>query len=279
MAPRPRISSSRIPLITLLTDFGTVDYFVGAMKGMILSINPNARIIDITHEIPPQDIEAAAFTLLAAYSSFPLGTIHIAVVDPEVGSARKAILVEAGDQFFVGPDNGVFSYVFQREPGFKAYELTNQTYFHSPVSATFQGRDIFAPVAAALAGGVTSKKLGREIVTLVRLEPLLPEKLKDGRLKGRIIHIDRYGNCITNIRPEDLTKRSIENGAYLSVNGTEIASFQRFFSEKSGSGGKPFCVWGSAGFLELAVMNRSAADILKVERGQPVTVIGKPAQF
>jgi S-adenosyl-L-methionine hydrolase (adenosine-forming) len=271
-SPRHRVSSSPVPVITLVTDFGTTDYFVGAMKGVILSNIPNARIIDITHEIPAEDIEAAAFTLLATYSSFPAGTIHVAVVDPGVGSSRRPLLITAGDHFFVGPDNGIFSYVCERESDCRVFEVTNKEYFRHPVSATFHGRDVFAPIAAALATGVKPRELGTEIKKPVRLAPLLPAKPKNGKLKARIIHIDRFGNCITNLTAKHLTAGMIANGAHLVINGTEISSFRNFFSEKNRSGKELFCIWGSAGFLEIAATNKSAARILKAKHGQPVIV-------
>lgn len=269
-SPRHRVASS---LITLLTDFGTADYFVAAMKGVILSIAPNARIVDITHETPAQDIEAAAFTLLAGYSSFPPGTIHVAVVDPGVGSSRKPILVVAGEHFFVGPDNGIFSYICDHERDQQTFHLTNEKYFLSPVSATFQGRDIFAPVAAALATGVKPDELGTSARKIVRLKSLKPEKLGNGKIKARIIHTDRFGNCITNLTQIDLTSEAIKAGAQLRVNGKKIGSFKQFFSEEGRE--KLFAIWGSAGFLEIAATNKSAAKILKAQRGQAVTVLRK----
>nr|MBA3320351.1 SAM-dependent chlorinase/fluorinase [Pyrinomonadaceae bacterium] len=141
-------------IVTLLTDFGAADYFVGAVKGVLLTICPGTTIVDITHEIPAHDVEAGAFTLLAAYDSFPPGTIHVAVVDPGVGSSRRPLLVVTADYFFVGPDNGLFSYILERESATRVFHLTNQEYFRPSVSLTFHGRDIFAPVAGALAGGV-----------------------------------------------------------------------------------------------------------------------------
>lgn len=265
-------SATRIPIITLLTDFGTADYFVSAMKGVILSLNPSSRIVDITHDIPAHDIEAAAFTLLAIYASFPAETIHVAVVDPGVGSSRKGILVDAAGQYFVGPDNGIFSYVCERAGVAKFFHLRSSAYFRPAVSKTFHGRDIFAPVAAALASGIGPKKLGRELKDAVRLAPLLPEKAKNGKLNARIIHIDRFGNCITNITPQNLTAKMIEEGAYLTANGTKIDSFRSFFSEKGGRGSGLFGIWGSAGFLEIAATNRSAAEILGAKKGQIVIV-------
>lgn len=274
-APRFRVPTSPrfpVPLITLLTDFGTADYFVSSMKGVILSLSPFSRIVDITHDIPAQDIETAAFTLLATYSSFPAKTIHVAIVDPEVGSGRKAILVQAADQFFVGPDNGIFSYICERAGSAKFFELRNTAYFRPAVSRTFHGRDIFAPVAAAIASGIGPKKLGREIQDPIRLAPLLPEKARNGKLNARIIHIDRFGNCITNLTLPNLTVKMIAKGAYLTVNDTKIDSFRSFFSEQGARGKELFGIWGSAGFLELAATNRSAARILKAKKGQSVVV-------
>jgi S-adenosyl-L-methionine hydrolase (adenosine-forming) len=272
LSPNLLVPHSPRPLITLLTDFGTSDYFVSAMKGVILSINPDARVVDITHEIPAQDIEAAAFTLLAAHSSFPSGTIHVAVVDPGVGSARRAILVETGGQFFVGPDNGIFSYVCECERQARVFEVTNENYFRAPVSSTFHGRDVFAPVAAALSNGIAPSEFGKQITNPVLLAPLMHEKSKNGTVKARIIHIDRFGNCITNLTSRELTEKMISDGAYLVANGAKVKSFRNFFSEQGGRGAEVFGIWGSAGFLELAAKDESAAKILKAKRGQAVVL-------
>lgn len=259
-------------LITLLTDFGTADYFAGAMKGVILSINPDAQIVDITHEIPPQDIHAAAFTLLAAYKDFPSQTIHVAIVDPGVGSARRPILASCGDQFFVGPDNGLFSYVLEREMPASVIHIQNQKYFRQPLSATFHGRDVFAPVAAALASGVEPLEFGDEITDYVRLESLAPVRLADGKIRARIIHIDRFGNCVTNITREHITDDAIAGGVRLIINGKEITSFRHFFTDESGGSDEVFAIWGSAGFLELASLNTSAAQALDASVGEMVKV-------
>jgi hypothetical protein len=242
------------------------------MKGVIFAANPNASIVDITHEIPPQDIAAGAFTLLAAYGSFPVGTIHVAVVDPGVGSSRRPILVAAGKQLFVGPDNGIFSYIIDRETDVRVFHLTNDDYFRHPVSATFHGRDLFAPVASVLSLGVKPGQCGVEIYDYARLAPLSPERLQNGGYRARIINIDRFGNCVTNLTPRELTPELIEAGARLRVNGKVIRTFQRCFSLVSNSRQKLFAVWGSAGFLELAAMNQSAAKMLHARRGQPVLV-------
>jgi S-adenosylmethionine hydrolase len=243
------------PVITLLTDFGTADYFVGAVKGAILSVNPQAVIVDLTHEIAPQDIGAGAFTLLAAYKTFPAGTIHLGVVDPGVGSERRPIIVSANEQFFVGPDNGLFTYIYDREPSHRIVHVTSERYFRPAVSTTFHGRDIFAPVAAALSNGVGSGEFGAEIHDAVRL-PSLETPL-------RIIHVDRFGNCVTNITGMTRAEKS------LVVNGQTISEFRRFYGE--GDDESLFAIWGSAGFLEISVNGDSAAKILNVRRGDEVS--------
>ena len=262
-------SARNQPAITLLTDFGTADYFVAAMKGVILSAHPSALIIDITHDIPAQDIEAAAFTLLATYSAFPKGTIHVAVVDPGVGSNRRAILIEAHGQFFVGPDNGIFSYVCdQANP--RIFHLNQPKYFRQPVSDTFNGRDIFAPVAAAIARGIVPMKLGVQVDAYIRLQPLEPVTSR-GVTNGRLIHIDHFGNCVTNITRNELTEAMINDGFRLEIKGQRIHEMRRFFAEETREN-KLFCVWGSAGFLEIAAKNQSAAKLLQAKRGDSVVV-------
>lgn len=238
-----------LPVITLLTDFGTADYYVGAVKGAILSVNPDAVIVDITHEVPAQDIETGAFLLLAAYKTFPRGTVHVAVVDPGVGSTRRPIIVSAGDQFFVGPDNGIFSYI---EPPHRTFHVTAEKYFRPDPSSTFHGRDIFAPVAAALSTGVSPEQFGLEINDVVKL-PSLETPL-------RIIHIDRFGNCVTNITGEKFEG--------LTLNGRTISVLRNFYGEAPV--GEIFAIWGSAGFLEISMNGGSAAQVLSAKRGDPI---------
>jgi len=262
-------------LITLLTDFGTADYFVGAMKGVILTINRDARLVDITHDIPPQDIEAGAFNLAAVYADFPAKTIHVAVVDPGVGSHRRPIVVDAGSQFFVGPDNGLFSYIYERERDVRVFHLTNALHFRQYVSATFHGRDVFAPIAAALSMNVSLNQLGGvEITDYVRLPHLTPRFSEGKIIEAAIIHIDRFGNCITNLTPEHLTEAMIAAGASLTINGRKITSFRRYFAEDNGeASGDLFAIWGSAGYLEIAAYRASADQLLGARRGQTVQVI------
>src|SRR5216684_1041588 len=262
--------SSPKPIITLLTDFGSQDYFVAAMKGVILSINPAAQIVDIAHEIQPQDIHAGAFNLLATYKDFPANTIHVAVVDPGVGSTRRAVLIECAGQFFVGPDNGIFSWVCEREGTNRAIHLMNEKFFRHPVSATFHGRDIFAPVAAALSNGVAPEEFGPAIKDHVQLESLAVKTVADGQVEARIIHIDRFGNCVTNLTRDQVSDASFKTGAKLSLNGRDVFSFRRFFAEPVDPQNELFCIFGSAGFLEIAAQESSAAAILDARRGQPV---------
>jgi S-adenosyl-L-methionine hydrolase (adenosine-forming) len=266
--------SGRLPVsssgqITLLTDFGTSDYYVGAVRGVILSINPTAHIIDISHQISPHEIEEGAFTLLACYRSFQNGTIHLAVVDPGVGSSRRPILAKAGNYYFVGPDNGIFSYIFDQEPNRRIIHITAEEYFRHPVSTTFHGRDVFAPVAAELSRGVSLESFGPEIRDEVRLKALTPEVTKKGKLKGRIIHVDRFGNCVTNLDRQSFNGLE-EQRVVLLVNGRKTQSVQSSYSE--GHGHKLFALWGSAGFLEISARNRSAAKMLKAKRGDTVAV-------
>jgi S-adenosylmethionine hydrolase len=259
-------------IVTLLTDFGTADYFAGALKGAVLAANPRAQVIDITHEIPPHDTEAGAFTLLAAFESFPAGTVHVAVVDPGVGSARRAVAVSTPSHTFVGPDNGIFGYVYERVPSFNVFQLTNESYFRKEVSATFHGRDIFAPVAGALSRGVPVADFGPEITDFVRLPFAAPVREADGTLSGSIIHIDRFGNCITNIRPRDFSEDSFKRGARIRVGEREVKCFRRFFADEPGASAEPFAIWGSAGLLELAVFRDSAARVFGARRGRRVLI-------
>jgi len=255
-------------IITLLTDFGTEDYFVGAMKGVILTRSPEAVIVDVTHAIPPQDVRAGAFTLSAVYSNFPAGSIHLAVVDPGVGSDRRPILIEAADYLFVGPDNGLFSIVLDRLPGAKVRHVTNTNYFLPDRSSTFHGRDIFAPVAAALAQGVRPGELGPIIQDPVRFDFTECELLADGTIVGRVIHIDHFGNCVTNFAWQQLQHLLKAQPFCLRVKDHEIKKLLRYYREATTQ--LPFVIVGSAGFLEISLRCSSAARELKIAVGDSV---------
>ena len=262
-----------IRVITLLTDFGTDDYFVGAMKGVILTRSPTSVLVDITHSIPPQDIRAAAFTLSSAYSYFPSGSIHLAVVDPGVGSDRRPVLVEAATHLFVGPDNGVFSLVLEQVPAARIRHLTNTSYFLPNRSSTFHGRDIFAPVAAALAQGLPPEDLGPTVQDPIRLESIRCESMSDGTLVGKIMHIDHFGNCITNLPWEQLLTLSAGRPFSLRVKEFQIQKLAQSYREGASDPGKPFLIRGSAGYLEISVESNSASRQLEIRLGDPVHLV------
>jgi S-adenosylmethionine hydrolase len=260
-------------IITILTDFGSDDYFVGAMKGVILSRSPSATIVDITHSIPPQNVRTATFILNAAYSYLPAGSIHLAVVDPGVGSDRRPILVETPKYFFVGPDNGLFSIILERASEARVRHVTNSEFFLPIVSSTFHGRDLFAPVAAALANGVAPETLGPIINDAVRLRPVPNEVTTEGAITGSIIHIDHFGNCVTSIESDRLRTLSAGQGFCLSVKGIEIRKLQKQYLE-AGNCGEPFLIAGSAGYLEISLPCSSAAKALNISVGEPVRLVG-----
>jgi S-adenosylmethionine hydrolase len=243
--------------IALITDFGTKGYFVGAMKGVIFAINPDANVIDITHEIPPQDIHSAGFSLGACYKNFPEKTIFVAVVDPGVGSNRRALVVESTKYTFVAPDNGLLSFAFDFEEGFRVFEIENDELFLKPVSNTFHGRDIFAPVAAHLSVGVKPETVGKEIKDFVKLNRNQPRMIANNRIEGQIIHIDRFGNLVTNLNVDDLPEKF-----ELKIRGHTIENISQNYSEAER--GKPLLILGSAGYYEISVSQSSARDILQV---------------
>ncbi len=260
-------------LVTLLTDFGLRDHFVAAMKGVMLGVNPELTFIDITHSIPPHDIQSGAFALCQAYSCFPPGTIHLAVVDPGVGTARKALVAAVGGHFFVAPDNGLLSYVFAGEESRQVYEITEAHYFRKPVSKTFHGRDIFSPVAAWISRDVPLDRFGPPITQLVELE--IPElrRVRDTLIEATVLAVDHFGNLVTNLKPADIPAYGDGAGrpCRLLVAQREINRFRTTFGE--GSPGEIFVVPGSTGFLEIVVRGGSAAAELNVGPGAKVGVI------
>jgi S-adenosyl-L-methionine hydrolase (adenosine-forming) len=255
-------------MITLLTDFGTADYFVPAVKGVILALQPQAQIIDLTHEIPAHDIAAAAFTLGACYHDFPAATIHLAVVDPGVGSARRAIVVEAGNYFLVGPDNGIFSFVYAREKNVRVFHATQAAYFRPSVHPTFHGRDVFAPLAAWLEKGLAPVALGEEINDYVRLTWASPQ-LSNDVVVGEIIHIDHFGNCITNLTAQELDWQRLSPTTRLVIGEQEVRHFGTHFAQ-SHITAELLAYPGSAGYWEIALWQDSAAKQLAVKCGTPV---------
>ena len=255
-------------VITLTTDFGTSDWFVGTMKGVIAGITPRCTVVDLTHDLPPGDIRGGAFVLAASYRFFPKGTIHVAVVDPGVGSRRRAIAVQTANGVFVGPDNGVLSWALAKEKIRAIHALENEAYFLQPVSQTFHGRDIFAPVAAHLSRGVPIQKLGPALKEFVRLDWPEP-RVRRGGLEGEVVYIDRFGNAITNLEGrllEGSGRASCEVHAKRRWN-CPLKTFYQAVPPK-----RPVALVGSSGFLEIAVNGGSAERVLGLRIGTRVVL-------
>ncbi|MFQ3618567.1 MAG: SAM-dependent chlorinase/fluorinase [Cyanobacteriota bacterium] len=255
-------------ILTLLTDFGLADTYVGVMKGAIAQIDPTLTVIDLTHQIPPQDVAAARFHLMAAYPYFPAGTVHVAVVDPGVGGQRRAIALQLANGYLVGPDNGLFSGVLERNPVLAAVELTNPAYWRVPCpSATFHGRDVFAPVGAYLARGVALAELGRAIApdSLVRLD--LSTWQQDGRsVTGQIQAFDHFGNAITTI-PAAATSGSAWE---LRVGARPIPAGKTYADAAPGN---LLALIGSHGYVEIAYNQGSARQELGLAIGDAVRLV------
>jgi len=268
-------------IITLTTDFGLTDAYVAAMKGVILGINPEAKLIDICHSIKPQNIPQAAFVLSTAYQFFPQKTIHLVVVDPGVGTERRAIILRTPSADFVAPDNGVLSYVIQAssakpaadnvnlqerelEPGLEAVAITKPQFWRTPISSTFHGRDIFAPVAALLSLGFPPIDFGEAITSLTMLPLPKPHRRPDGSLVGHVLHIDNFGNLITSIKGSDLlpTKQPIA----VEVGNHLISGLSRTYAEGQGL----LTLIGSSGYLEVSLKGGSASAFLDAEVGSEV---------
>lgn len=252
-------------IITLTTDFGLSDHFVGVMKGVILGIHPAARIVDITHDVGAFEITEGAFVIAEASRWFPRGTVHLVVVDPGVGTARRPILAEAAGQFFLAPDNGVLSMVLAREKH-KVRALTNDKLFLKPVSSTFHGRDIFAPVAAHLAKGLAPARCGKLVRDYLRLDFHQPVRTGRRFWTGAVLKIDGFGNLITNFHIDEfpaIASRPLQ----LAIGTRRLTQLAATFAE--GPAGEPVLVVGSSGYLDVAVNQGSAARLLGVGVGAP----------
>ncbi|NIP93283.1 MAG: SAM-dependent chlorinase/fluorinase [Akkermansiaceae bacterium] len=254
-------------MITLTTDFGTRDWFVGTMKGVIAGLAPEARLIDLTHEVPPGDIRGGAFALAAAAPFFGAGTIHVAVVDPGVGSRRRAIAIRSKEAVFVGPDNGVLSWALRDAQVEETRSLDNREWFLDPVSRTFHGRDIFAPVAARLAAGALFAEAGDPTDEYVRL-PWPPVHRRENGLSGEILYVDRFGNAITNLPAAKLAPEALANGeVHLRCGALHIPLCRCYADAPVGS---PVAVAGSGGLLELAINGGDFATHHGLAEGTPV---------
>lgn len=267
---------SASPILTFSSDFGAREYYTGAVKGAILTVNPEARIVDISHEIASHDILEAAFTLCCFYSTFPPGTIHLIVVDPGVGSRRRALIAVSEPYLFVAPDNGVLSLVEERRPFSMVVSLESPQYFRHPVSTTFHARDVFGPVAAWLSRGVDPMSFGPEIEDYVKLSVPPVRKIDDHRMEGVILHIDKFGNAITNLASSRIKKLfgSDRRPAEFRVNGRVVDRHcEYYFQEKAGLA---FSITGSSGYYEIAAKMESAARLLGLKRGMKVELILQP---
>jgi S-adenosyl-L-methionine hydrolase (adenosine-forming) len=254
------------PILTLTTDFGLSDHYVAAMKGVILTICPQAQIVDISHDVAPFDVAGGAYRIAQAYRTFPKKTVHVVVVDPGVGTARRPILMEAAGQRFVAPDNGALAMIYSREKH-KIRLISNEKYFRKPVSRTFHGRDVFAPVAAHVAAGEPPALMGRIIQDYLRPVFEKPQATGKRTWMGRILHIDRFGNVVTNFHSSEFP--DLERRDFLMTLGPhEIQIMARNYAECAA--GELFLIEGSSGYLEISVPQESAANRIGCETGAAI---------
>lgn len=260
------------PLIALLTDFGTQDTYVGSLKASLYSITSNVNVVDISHAVAKHNISQAAFMLGLILDDFPPGTIFVVVVDPGVGSERRGLLITSTKHYFIGPDNGVFSAVYKAETTNSVYQLENPKYFGKKLSSTFHGRDVFGPCAAYLASGVSPAEFGPEVKSdLVEVSNLEPE-VSSQSIIGEVMHIDAFGNLVTNIHSTHLEAvPEFEKAAFEVCFIDKKLSFLEFYSE--GERNVPFALFGSSGRLEIALNSGSAADAFFNPLGQKVTLL------
>lgn len=257
-------------VITLTTDYGTSDHLVGTLKGVILKINPEVTIVDITHHVTPYDLLDGALAIGSAFSYFPPRTIHVVVVDPGVGTERRPILATADNQYFIAPDNGVLSLVYESDPNAVVRHATAEHYYHQPVSKTFHGRDVFAPLAAWLSKGWQTAAMGEEIQDYKRFALPRP-KAGDGALKGVVMRVDAFGNLVTNFRQEDLLNGAA-SGSELKLQIGTHAVTRLVDTFALGNANEPIAYFGSNGYMEVAINKGNAAKTLGLGRGAAVTL-------
>ena len=253
-------------IISLITDFGLQDGYIGVMKGVMANINPSASVIDITNTIAAQDIFQAACVLNNSYNHFPAGTIHVVFVDPGVGSDRKIICLKTDDYLFLAPDNGVLSFVIAKEESPSIREVTNRKFFLPKISNTFHGRDIFAPVAAHLSKGVSHKELGERIEKINKIDLPKPILSPDGELTAEIMYVDSFGNLITNVNEEVIDRMKIERERVsITMGRRRINGICSSYTDVGDN--EALAIFGSSGYLELSVNRGSAGDVLKLKKG------------
>jgi S-adenosyl-L-methionine hydrolase (adenosine-forming) len=258
------------PIITLTTDYGTNDHLVGVLKGVILTINPEVNIVDITHSVLAHDILDGALTISQAYKYFPSKTIHVVVVDPGVGTTRRPILVAGDTHYFVAPDNGVLSAIYDQSESLYVWNVLSEHYFRQPVSNTFHGRDIFAPVAAWLSKSWATASFGEEITDFVRFAIPKP-KTAGNTVKGIVLRTDNFGNLITNLRAEDVPALVAPDAKFtIRVGNATVKKIIPTFAQ--GTAAEPFAIIGSSGYIEICVNKGNAAKTIGAGRGGEVTV-------
>lgn len=257
------------PVVALITDFGTVDHYSGTMKGVVLDICPDANVVDISHDIPPHDVHTASLELAASYKYFPFGTVFLVVVDPGVGSGRRALAADTGDHFFVAPDNGVMTHVFRESSQQFVVELTERRYTRPMVSRTFEGRDRFAPAAAWIAKGVQLSAFGRQFRDY-HLLGFSEALVKNGQLVGEVLRIDRFGNIITNIGRQIFISYADRSSLQIEIGNKSIKRLVDTYADIRV--GEVCGVFGSTERLEFAANAESAAERLAVVSGVPVIV-------
>ena len=261
-------------IITFTTDFGSIDHYVGTMKGVILNINPSVHLVDISNSVQSYDVLDGALAISQAYSYFPANTIHVVIVDPGVGTSRRPLLVRTDKHFFIAPDNGVLSFIFEREgERLQVRHITAEHYFLQPVSQTFHGRDIFASVAGWLSKGVDSSAFGEEITDYVRFAAPKPKPLAPNNVKGVVLKVDKFGNLITNIRPDDLPQlfETETPNFRINIGKSEITRMKTSYAQ--GAPNEVFAILGSMGFLEISTNRGAAARLCGAEKGSDVEVV------
>jgi len=260
-------------IVTLTTDFGVSDHYVGTMKGVIYSINPDAKIVDISNSVQSYDVLDGAITIAQSYRYFPADTVNMVIVDPGVGDTRRPIIATTEKHIFIAPDNGVLSMVFEREERLSVRHITADHYFLQPLSQTFHGRDVFAAVAGWLSKGVEVAKFGDEITDFVRFAAPKPKKLNEKLTKGVILKCDKFGNLITNIRPQDVPELFLDEPPdfKILIGKHEVTKMKKTYAQ--GGTGEVFGILGSMGYLEIATNRGAAARVVGADKGSDVGVL------
>ncbi len=265
-------------MVTFTTDFGATDHFVGTMKGVIYTLNPDAKIVEICNSVHSYDVLDGALTIAQAYKYFPSNTLHLVIVDPGVGTSRRPLLAVTEKHVFLAPDNGVLSLVYDMEERLSVRHITAEHYFLQPMSSTFHGRDLFAAVAGWLSKGVEVTKFGEEITDFVRFAPPKPKTLSDKLLKGVVLKVDKFGNLVTNFTPRDVPQLFQDDPPpfKILVGKHEVNRMRANYA--LGAAGEIFGILGSMGFLEIATHRGHAARMLAADKGSDVGVLFEEAQ-